>query len=89
VYTNEMPFKYALELVCDYLGAGQAYQKKNFTYKGELEWWYMKQEAGLKMDPRTRRFVTIMFETMAANENNDVLRKNVARQIWDKCTKED
>ena len=81
----EMPFKYALELVCDYLGAGQAYQKKNFTYKGELEWWYAKQKSGLKMDLRTREFVTIMLNTMAACENNNVLRKNMARQLWDKC----
>ena len=34
----QMPFKYALELVCDYLAAGQAYSKKNFSYLGEYEW---------------------------------------------------
>ena len=30
-----MPYKDALEMICDYVAAGQAYQKKEFTYKGE------------------------------------------------------
>lgn len=53
----KMPYKYALELVCDYLGAGKAYQKNKFTYESELAWWEAKKEKPLAMHPHTIRFV--------------------------------
>ena len=31
----QMPFKYVLEMLCDYLGAGRAYMGKQFTYEKE------------------------------------------------------
>lgn len=34
-----MPFKYACELVCDYMGAGRAYMGKDFSFAKELSWW--------------------------------------------------
>ena len=35
----KMPYKYALELICDYLGAAQAYLGDKFSYEAEYEWW--------------------------------------------------
>lgn len=81
----QMPFKYALELVCDYIGAGQAYQGKNFTFKGEYAWWQNKMAGGIAMDPKTKKFVTVMLKKMADTESDDCLRKEVARKIWEKC----
>ena len=40
----QMPFKYALELVCDYLAAGRAYMKKDFSYIAEYDWWCGKKK---------------------------------------------
>ena len=53
----QMPYECALELVCDYLGAGRAYQKKDFTYQTELAWWEVKKNKGIAMHPQTRLFV--------------------------------
>ena len=39
----EMPYKYTVEMLCDYLGAGKAYHGKNFNFKKELEWWEHKR----------------------------------------------
>lgn len=69
-----MPYKYALELVCDYLGAGKAYMKEGFSYKSEYEWWLNKKKNGLAMHPHTYNFVENMLYTMYIEESNDCLR---------------
>ena len=56
----QMPYECALELVCDYLGAGRAYQKKDFTYTSELAWWENKKSKNIAMHPQTRVFVDKM-----------------------------
>lgn len=40
----QMPFEYALEMLCDFIGAGKAYKKDKFTYDSEWEWWLWKRE---------------------------------------------
>lgn len=42
-----MPFEDALEQFCDFIGAGKAYMKENFTYKKEYEWWLIKREKSI------------------------------------------
>ena len=70
-----MPFKYALEMVCDYLGAGNAYSKENFSLQGELEWWENKKKNHIAMSKPIFHFVDIMMKTMAKENSVDVLRK--------------
>jgi hypothetical protein len=60
-----MPEKYAIELVCDYLGAGRAYMGKNFTYKNEYKWWIEKKKKSLKMHPAIIIFIDNVFSMMA------------------------
>ena len=38
-----MPYKFAVEMLCDYIGAGQAYQGKNWTPQSEYIWWNKKK----------------------------------------------
>ena len=38
----KMPFKYVVEMIADYLGAGRAYQGESFTLTGEYDWWKNK-----------------------------------------------
>ncbi|MBR3740846.1 MAG: catalase [Clostridia bacterium] len=39
-----MPYRYAAEMLCDYLGAGRAYMGKDFSYQKEYEWWRVKRD---------------------------------------------
>ena len=78
----KMPYKDALEMICDYIAAGHAYQKKEFTYKGEYEWWKNKSKGKIAMHPDTKRFVDIMLKTMANEENNDCLRPIRAKHFY-------
>ena len=55
----KMPFKYVIEMIADYLGAGRAYQGKSFTLKGEYDWWQNKlEEFPPKMHKDTQYFVS-------------------------------
>lgn len=83
-----MPFKYALEMVCDFLGAGNAYCGDKFTLQGELEWWYTKNKDGhIAMENGTWEFVNAMMHIMATENSTDVLRKKRAAKIYKKYVK--
>lgn len=60
---KKMPFKYALEMVCDFLGAGHAYMRKDFTIDKEYEWWVRKRKR-VVMHEDTFNFVDTMFTLM-------------------------
>ena len=78
----QMPFDDALELVCDYIAAGQAYMENGFTYKNEYDWWKNKCKNPIAMHPDIIRFVTVMLKTMANEENNDCLRPARAKYYY-------
>lgn len=80
-----MPYKYALELVCDYLGAGKAYMKEKFSYQAEYEWWLNKKKNGLAMHPHTLNFVETMLKTMKNENSNDCLRPIRSKYIYRHC----
>ena len=64
-----MPFKYSLEMLCDYLGAGRAYSKKSFTYKGELEWFKNKLKTANAMHPVQKAFIYELLKCLANNDS--------------------
>ena len=55
----KMPFKYAVEMIADYLGAGRVYSGSSFTLKGEYDWWKNRlEECPPKMHIETQYFVS-------------------------------
>ena len=61
----QIPFKYNLEMLCDYLGAGRAYSGKKFTYRGEYGWWLTKCKKPLAMHPVNKLFIDWMLNAMS------------------------
>ena len=56
----KIPYKYVVEMVCDYLAAARTYTKKEFSYQNEYEWWYVrKQHANMHED--TKNFLEHVF----------------------------
>lgn len=72
---KEMPTKYKVEMICDYLGAARAYMGKNFSYKAEYEWWLKKLELPRAQHKNDKYFVSLVlfwmkhFEEMAESTN--------------------
>lgn len=73
----QMPFKDAVELVCDYLGAGKAYMGKNFSYEAEYKWWLNKKNKPLFMHNQTKHFIEICLCRLKNNPEKyrDILNK--------------
>lgn len=64
-----MPKGPAVELICDYLGAGRAYMGKEFTYAKEYKWWMEKKMKPMAMHPKIREFVEYTLQVCWADEN--------------------
>ena len=52
----QIPLKYCIEMLCDFLGAGRAYMGENFSYQAEYKWWQNKLSTPLAMHPQTKLF---------------------------------
>lgn len=63
-----MPQKYAIEMICDFLGAGRAYMGKNFTYKAEYEWWEnkLKNKPNIAMHEGVKDFVGVVLYNLSS-----------------------
>lgn len=53
----EMPRKYLLELICDFLSACRTY---GGNPKDEYDWW-IKNSPGMKIHPKTKHFIKEVF----------------------------
>lgn len=82
----QMPFEDALEMMCDFLGAGMAYSKnagKEFSYESEYEWWENKISKPIAMHEQTKTFCQLMFANMQRDNSNNCLKKKEAKVIYD------
>lgn len=78
-----MPYKYAVEMLCDYLGAGKAYQGKDFSYKSELIWWKNKQKTANAMDPITKQFLSVCFVLLTYTKKDiSVLNPRSLKELY-------
>lgn len=78
----QMPYKYAVELICDYLSAGRAYYGEDFTYKKEWEWWLNKRKKPLMMHKQTKGFIDNVLYQLTLEREENVLNKDTLKEIY-------
>ena len=83
-----MPYKYAVEMICDCLGAAKAYGRDEFTFQAEYEWWQRKCATGVGMSPNMQAFVETILSQLAATEDLSLLRPKSLRKIYASVVKE-
>jgi hypothetical protein len=89
----EMPYKYAVELICDWLGAARAYLGKDFTYQGEYKWLVNKfKNTHPKINENTAKFVLIFFKCLSQKEKegknpNDYIYSEIINYIFNSSKK--
>lgn len=66
-----VPYKYAVEMICDKLAASIVYNGKNWTTSSEYDYW-QKDKQSLILNPKTDRFLTEVFIQVKDNR----IRKN-------------
>ncbi len=79
-----IPFKYVVEMTCDWLAAGKSYQGKNFNFADELKWWKVKRTLVQKsMHPAIILFFDGVFDCMA--RENKIPNKKELRYIYNQA----
>lgn len=79
----KMPYKCAIELVCDYLGAGKAYMKDKFSFQAEYIWGQNKRKNHIAMHPHTLNFVENLLKRLAQSNNpKEVLAKEHTLEVY-------
>lgn len=70
-YSLIMPYKYAAEMLCDFLGAGRAYMGNKFNYQAEFEWWKAQLKRNICIHPVIAHFITNALEECSKQNNAD------------------
>ena len=79
-----MPYRYAVEMLCDFLGAGRAYMGKEFSYEKEYEWW-MKKRDTVVMHPAIWLFIQLCMSNILSIGEIWLTERNV-RETYIYCT---
>lgn len=83
-----MPYKYAVECICDKLAATRVYNGKNYNPEKLLNHWY-KYGNRVGANPKTMKFLEAVFVEIAERGEKNVINKKRLREIYSSiCTKE-
>ena len=69
LYAIEMPIEYVVEMVCDWVGAGKAYNKEKWTIN-EVRNWYEKEKDVMILHEKTRKFIEFSLFTIIRTEQD-------------------
>ena len=61
----QMPKKYVKEMICDYLAAGKAYMKDEFTFQAEWQWWENKNKNKIAMHPENWNVINTILANLS------------------------
>lgn len=96
-----MPKDDFVEMVCDFLAAGRAYQGENFSYSSERTWWLKEREGGCSgMNPINKQMLDIIFSDLEYAENHllagcptslitmdpeKLIKTGYFQEVWSSC----
>ena len=81
-----IPYKYAIEMLCDNLSAGIVYKGKEFTKDYPLWYWNNKKSKEL-FHPKMVDFFEDIFTEISKQGIDKVLKKDILKQKYDKYCK--
>lgn len=81
---RKMPFKYAVEMLCDWLGAGIVYGGDKWTVHSPTIW-YETTGKYYRLHPITRDFVERVLNDISSKESLDVLNYHNLKSIYELC----
>ena len=88
-YVTRMPYKYTVEMLCDYLGANAAYsgntgKNSKEIYKSEYNWWQTRRDS-CAMHPDNKRFLDVilgdLYDCSFGPENKYLDQKQINKKI--------
>ena len=76
-----MPYKYAVECICDKLAATKTYNGKNYSEDKPLAHW-VKYGSRVNGNPKTMRFVEKVFTDLAEHGEKYILNKKYMKKTY-------
>lgn len=83
-----MPYKYAVEMICDNLAAGKVYKGKEWTNSTQLEYWN-EVESKKQINEKISKFAKTVFQDVSNKGISKAINKHNLRKIYDKCVNEE
>ena len=84
--TIVIPFKYAVEMICDRVAAAKVYRGKKYTNMSPYYYWNKHRDNEL-MDEGMQGFLTEVFELLGAYGEKKVINKEYLLKIYNKHIK--
>ena len=76
--------KYAIEMFCDFLAAGRAYNGNNYSAQAEFNWWKNKRKIAV-IHPVVKEFIDTCFANYLSMPEDYALDKNRLHRIYETC----
>lgn len=84
--TPIIPYKYAVEMVCDGLAASKVYNGKNWKDDSQINFWNKTREKR-KINPKIERFLTEVYTLCSKDGINNTLKSDKLKELYNKCVK--
>ena len=78
-----IPFKYAVEMICDKIAAAKTYEGKKYTNMSAYYYWNKHRDEEM-LNRKIQGFFTEVFELLGAYGEKKVLKKEYLKKIYDK-----
>ena len=89
IKTPVIPYKYAVEMVCDKMAAGIVYKKKEWYKEYQLEYWHRESKKfETQINAKTKEFITQVFIQVAKEGINKTYTKKNMKNLYTKYCKE-
>ena len=76
-----IPYKYAVEMVCDTLAAGLVYNGKEWTKESQLNY-YNRRKDKEYINPKIQKFLVTVYEEVAANGIDKTITSKNLKKIY-------
>ena len=82
--TPIIPYKYAIEMLCDHIAAGQVYKGKNWSKEYPLKYWNEIETVRHLYNPKTEKFITVIKEQIAKEGIDKIMNKKHLKEQYKK-----
>ena len=79
--TPVIPYKYAVEMVCDTLAAGKTYLGKKWTNSSQLEYWNRTKDLEY-INIKTANFLEAVYTEVSKNVIDKTINKNNIKKLY-------
>lgn len=83
-----IPYKYAVECICDKLSAGRVYNGKKFNLDQPLEYWNrVDKKSVIQIHPGIAEFIETILSEISDHGINDILNSKHLKEVYNKIKK--